>query len=84
MMNIRSSSSVHLVIRIVFVDENNINVLLINLLWLFVEHSSRLLDPSEYLFDVLSECVQSHVPDYHLIVKRMLWFNLPIIADSGE
>lgn len=49
-----------------------------------IEQSARLLDPTEYLFDVLSECVRSHIPDYHLIVKRMLWFNLPIIHDPAS
>lgn len=46
------------------------------------ENSSRLLDPAEYLFDVLSECVRSNMVDYHFIVKRMLWFNLPILVDN--
>jgi hypothetical protein len=51
-------------------------------LGLFIESSSRLLNPTEYLFDILSECVRSNMVDYHLIVKRMLWFTIPMIFDD--
>lgn len=48
----------------------------------FIENSSRLLNPNEYLFDILSECVRSNAVDFHLIVKRMLWFTVPMIFDD--
>jgi hypothetical protein len=38
----------------------------------------------EYLFDILSECVRSNVIDYHLIVKRMLWFTIPFTLDNNN
>lgn len=46
--------------------------------------SSRLLDPGEYLFDILSECVRSSLSDYHLIIKRMLWFTIPLKLNEQE
>ena len=48
------------------------------------EQTSRLWNPTEYLFDILSECVRSKMVDYHLIVKRMLWFTTPIIFDDNN
>ncbi|CAF3639551.1 unnamed protein product [Adineta steineri] len=48
------------------------------------EQSSRLLNPTEYLFDILSECVRSNMTDYHLIIKRMLWFTIPMIFDDNK
>ncbi|CAF4602738.1 unnamed protein product [Rotaria sp. Silwood1] len=48
------------------------------------ENSSRLLNPSEYLFDILSECVRANIDDYHLIIKRMLWFTIPMILDDNN
>jgi hypothetical protein len=42
-----------------------------------IEHSSRLLNPEEYLFDILNDCIRLKISDFHLIVKRMLWFNIP-------
>ena len=50
----------------------------------FKEQSSRLLNPTEYLFDILSECVRSKMVDYHLIIKRMLWFTTPITFDDDD
>ncbi len=50
----------------------------------FKEQSSRLLNPTEYLFDVLSECVRSKMVDYHLIIKRMLWFITPMTFDDND
>jgi hypothetical protein len=41
------------------------------------EHSSRLLNPTEYLFDILNECIRSNITDFHLIIKRTLWFTIP-------
>ncbi|CAM4880089.1 unnamed protein product [Rotaria socialis] len=48
------------------------------------ENPSRLLNPNEYLFDILSECVESKMTDYYLIIKRMLWFNIPMIFDNND
>lgn len=48
------------------------------------EQSSRLLNPTEYLFDILSECVRSNMVNYHLIVKRMLWFTIPMKLDESD
>ncbi|CAF1023237.1 unnamed protein product [Rotaria sordida] len=48
------------------------------------ENSSRLLNPNEYLFDILSECVRSNMDDYHLIIKRMLWFTIPMIFNDNN
>jgi hypothetical protein len=73
-MNIRFLS---LVLQVSFVVNEN----LLNLFFDFIEHSSRLLNPMEYLFDILSECVRSNMVDYHLIVKRMLWFTIPLTFD---
>lgn len=42
-----------------------------------IEHSSRLLNPEEYLFDILNDCVRLNIINFHLIVKRMLWYNIP-------
>jgi hypothetical protein len=50
----------------------------------YLESSSRLVDPSEYLFDILSECVRSTMTNYHFIVKRMLWFHLPLKIDAQQ
>jgi len=44
------------------------------------DQSSRLLNSTEYLFDILSECIRSNVTDYHLIIKRMLWFTNSMIS----
>jgi len=43
-----------------------------------IEYSSRLLIPSEYLFDILNECLRSNIINYHFIIKRMLWFHIPL------
>ncbi len=51
---------------------------------MYKDQSSRLLNPTEYLFDILSECVRSNMTDYHLILKRMLWFTIPIIFDQNN
>ncbi|CAF1240131.1 unnamed protein product [Adineta ricciae] len=48
------------------------------------DQSSRLLNPTEYLFDVLSECVRSNMVDYHLIMKRMLWYTIPMTFDDNN
>lgn len=48
------------------------------------EQSSRLLNPTEYLFDILSECVRSNMVNYHMIVKRMLWFTIPMKLDESD
>ena len=38
-----------------------------------IEYSSRLLNPTEYLFDILNEYARSNIINYHFIIKRMLW-----------
>jgi hypothetical protein len=43
-----------------------------------IEHSSRLLIPTEYLFDILNEYNQSNITNYHFIIKRILWYHIPI------
>ena len=49
-----------------------------------IEHLSRLLSPTEYVFDILSECTRSNVIDFHFVVKRMLWFNIPFLFDDSN
>ncbi|CAF2921019.1 unnamed protein product [Rotaria sp. Silwood2] len=48
------------------------------------EHSSRLLNSTEYLFDIISECARANIIDFHFIIKRMLWFNIPIIFNNNN
>ena len=36
------------------------------------------------MFDVLSECVRSNMVDYHLIMKRMLWYTIPMTFDDNN
>ncbi|CAF3546374.1 unnamed protein product [Rotaria sordida] len=48
------------------------------------EYSSRLLNPTEYLFDIISECARANIIDFHLIIKRMLWFNIPSVFNTNN
>ncbi|UJR10303.1 hypothetical protein I4U23_014509 [Adineta vaga] len=43
---------------------------------------SRLLNPTEYLFDILNECFRSNIIDFHLIIKRMLWITIPFVLNN--
>lgn len=49
-----------------------------------IEHTSRLLNPTEYLFDILNDCIQSKIINYHLIIKRILWFTIPFQFDINN
>ncbi|CAF1159280.1 unnamed protein product, partial [Didymodactylos carnosus] len=46
------------------------------------EHTSRLLNPTEYILDILSECLRTNIGEYHFIVKRLLWYFLPLKFDN--
>ena len=45
---------------------------------IFLEYTSRLLNPTEYVFDILNEYTRSNINNYHLILKRTVWFDLPL------
>ena len=32
----------------------------------------------EYIFDILNEYARSNINNYHLIIKRTVWFDLPL------
>jgi hypothetical protein len=49
-----------------------------------LEHSSRLLNPTEYFFDILNEFIRSKIVNFHFIIKRMLWFNIPFQFDDNN
>ncbi len=42
-----------------------------------IENSSRLLNPSEYFYDILNEYHRSNITNYHFIIKRILWYHIP-------
>lgn len=46
--------------------------------FLFLEHTSRFLNPKDYLFDIINEYLQSNKLDFHFTMKRILWFNIPL------
>ncbi|CAF4054726.1 unnamed protein product, partial [Rotaria magnacalcarata] len=48
------------------------------------DHSARLLDPKEYLIDIINECLRVNMIDFHFMMKRILWFNIPFIFNTNN
>ncbi|CAF3339033.1 unnamed protein product [Rotaria socialis] len=48
------------------------------------DHSARLLDSREYLFDITNECFRVNMIDFHFMMKRILWFNIPFTFNTNN
>ncbi|CAF0977130.1 unnamed protein product [Adineta steineri] len=48
------------------------------------KYSSRLLNLTEYLFDIFNDCIRLNIDDFHLIIKRMLWFTIPFQMNHDD
>jgi len=57
---------------------------LINIYIFLLEHSSRLLNSTEYFFDILNECIRLNIINYHFIIKRMLWLTIPMQFNNNN